>query len=146
MTWWIWLMAGFALLAGELLTPGLFYLAFLGVSACLVAVLAWLWPGTELWVQVLCFSVTMTALALYRTRLLEIFDMRPPQIAVDELSAEFAVALEPIAAGAQGKAELRGTSWTARNVSGDALAARDRCRVVRVDGLVLEIRKDGPLQ
>jgi membrane protein implicated in regulation of membrane protease activity len=142
MTWWIWLIAGFVCLAGETLTPGLFYLAFLGVSACVVALIAWVSPSSELWFQVLCFSIVMTALAFFRTRLLAVFHVRPPQIPVDELSTEIAVALEDIAAGSQGKAELRGAHWTARNVGAVPMAARDRCRVVRVDGLVLEVRKD----
>ena len=140
MTWWIWLIAGFVCLAGELLTPGMFYLAFLGVSACLVAVLAWLSPGSELWVQVLLFSVVMVALAFYRQALLAKFNIHPPDIPVDQISSEIAVAMEPIAVGAQGKAELRGAHWTARNVGIAPIAAAERCTVSRIDGLVLEIR------
>jgi inner membrane protein len=140
MTWWIWLLAGFVCLAGELLTPGLFYLAFLGVAACVVAVLAFVSPGSALWFQVLCFSVVMVALALYRRKLLEKFNVTPPEIPVDQLVSETAVAAEGIAPGAQGRAELRGASWTARNVGAAAIAAGQRCAVERVDGLVLEIR------
>jgi membrane protein implicated in regulation of membrane protease activity len=142
MTWWVWLLAGFVCLAGELLTPGLFYLAFLGVSACVVALIAWISPQSALWFQVLCFSVVMVGLALFRRQLLEKFNIRPPSIPVDQLNTEVAVAAEAIAPGAQGRAELRGASWTARNVGDVPIAAGDRCPVTRVDGLVLEIRRN----
>ena len=140
MTWWIWLIAGFVCLAGELLTPGLFYLAFLGVSACMVALIAWISPGSELWFQVLCFSLVMVVLAAFRRQILEKFNIRPPNISVDQLDTEIAVAVETIAPGAQGKAELRGASWTARNIGATPVTAGERCAVSRVDGLVLEIR------
>ena len=51
------------------------------------------------------------------------------------------VATEVIAVGATGQAELRGSTWQARNIDTVDLKAGDRCRVDRVDGLVLSIRK-----
>ena len=38
-----------------------------------------------------------------------------------------------------GQVELRGTPWRARNVSTRALVAGERCRVLRVDGLTVEL-------
>jgi membrane protein implicated in regulation of membrane protease activity len=61
---------------------------------------------------------------------------------VDTLVGETAVVLEPVPEGGVGKAELRGTSWSARSVEGTALAAGKRCRVQRVDGLTLWIQAD----
>jgi inner membrane protein len=55
---------------------------------------------------------------------------------------ELAVAREPIPAGGRGKVELRGTVWEARNLSGDALAPGESARVERVEGLVLELRRE----
>ncbi len=52
---------------------------------------------------------------------------------------ETAVAIDPIAPGEIGQAELRGTPWRARNVSTRALVAGERCRVQRVDGLTVEL-------
>ena len=60
---------------------------------------------------------------------------------VDNLEQEIAVATEVIAVGATGQAELRGSTWQARNIDTVDLKAGDRCRVDRVDGLVLSIRK-----
>jgi membrane protein implicated in regulation of membrane protease activity len=61
---------------------------------------------------------------------------------VDSLIGETAVILEPVPNGGVGKVELRGTSWSARNVDGTALPAGRRCRVQRVDGLTLWIVAD----
>ena len=41
-----------------------------------------------------------------------------------------------------GRAELRGTTWSARNVDVAALAAGQRCRVVAVQGLMLDLRSE----
>ncbi len=60
----------------------------------------------------------------------------------DKLEDEIAVATEQLAAGATGQAELRGSTWRARNIGEVDLEVGDRCRVERVDGLVLSIRKD----
>lgn len=141
MQWWMWIIAGFACLAGELLTPGLLYLAFLGLSALFVGALAWLLPGVELQAQVLFFSVVMVVLALFRRKILEKLNMRPPDIAVDELTQETAVAMEAIAPGARGKAEMRGTAWNARNAGTEAIQPGDRCRVIRIDGLLIDLTR-----
>jgi membrane protein implicated in regulation of membrane protease activity len=39
--------------------------------------------------------------------------------------------------------ELRGTSWSARNASDAAIGAGMRCRVARVEGLMLYVRPEG---
>jgi len=61
---------------------------------------------------------------------------------VDTLVGEIATAAEAIAPGAHGRAELRGTTWAARNVDSIALAVGQRCRVVAVQGLMLDLRSE----
>jgi inner membrane protein len=39
-----------------------------------------------------------------------------------------------------GKVELRGSSWSAQNVSPSPLTSGQRCRVEKVDGLMLLVR------
>ena len=51
--------------------------------------------------------------------------------------------MEDIAVDAVGKAELRGTTWNARNVGDKLLTRAQRCRVRRVDGLTLAHRRVG---
>jgi membrane protein implicated in regulation of membrane protease activity len=55
---------------------------------------------------------------------------------------ELAVALDPIAPGGQGRAELRGTTWTARNLASTPLAAGQSIRVERIDGLTIHVRPE----
>ena len=45
--------------------------------------------------------------------------------------------VDPILPGAIGRAELRGSTWSARNLHSAELARGQRCRVERVDGLML---------
>ena len=45
-------------------------------------------------------------------------------------------------AGGIGRAELRGTTWSARGVDGAALARGTRCRVDHIDGLTLWLRAE----
>jgi membrane protein implicated in regulation of membrane protease activity len=129
------------LLVFELLTPGGFYVMFLGVSGLGVALVTALWPGFPLWAQWLLFSILGAALVLFfRRPLLEWFRHSWPGKAVDSLVGETATAMEDIPVNAFGKAELRGTSWNARN-SGDTPVVRaQRCSVERMEGLTLYIR------
>jgi len=49
---------------------------------------------------------------------------------------------EAVAPGGVGKAEMRGTPWTARTNGGAALSPGQRCRVERVEGLTLWLRAE----
>jgi inner membrane protein len=59
---------------------------------------------------------------------------------VDSLVGEQALALEDIGVGGNGRAEMRGTTWSARNVGETALIRGQRCTVAGVDGLVIHLR------
>ena len=41
-----------------------------------------------------------------------------------------------------GKVELRGAGWSAKNTGDRLLERGERCRVVRVDGLLLWVREE----
>jgi membrane protein implicated in regulation of membrane protease activity len=56
--------------------------------------------------------------------------------------SEVAVPVASIEAGQHGRAELRGTVWSAHNVGATAVGAGQRCRVVAVNGLQLDIRPE----
>jgi inner membrane protein len=140
MEWWLWILLGLGLLVVEMVTPGGLFALFFGLSALLVAGLSALDLGPA-WLHWLLFAALgVLGVALLRQRLRDRIDTR--RIPVDTLVGEVAIPLEDLAARATGKAELRGTSWTARN-SGDApLACGQRCKVERVDGLTLWIRPE----
>jgi membrane protein implicated in regulation of membrane protease activity len=143
MQWWLWLLLGLFLLLCELLTPGGFYIIFFGVGAVVVGVLSLMDLTGPLWLQWLLFSViSVGTLVLFRRPLLRMVEPVSRPHEVDSLVGETAVPLEDIPAGAIGKAEMRGTSWTARNVGASALARSQRCKVERVEGLMLFVRSE----
>jgi membrane protein implicated in regulation of membrane protease activity len=55
---------------------------------------------------------------------------------------EVAVPLEDISVNSVGKAEMRGTSWNTRNIGDQPLARGQRCRVERVEGLMIFVRAE----
>jgi membrane protein implicated in regulation of membrane protease activity len=140
MPWWIWILLGFLLLLLELLLSSSFYLLFFGCGALVVGLLTVLgWPGPP-WAQGLVFSVlSVLSIVLLRQRLVRNFKA-PGDRDVDSLVGETAVALQRIQAHGFGKAELRGSSWNARNAGDSLIAAQQRCRVEKVDGLTLWVR------
>jgi hypothetical protein len=141
--WWVWILVGFGLLALELFTPGGFYVVFFGIGALVVGVLVGVGLGDPAWTQWLLFSVvSVLSLLLFRRRLLGLTDARRRSPPIDTLVGETAIALEDLTPGAVGKAELRGTTWTAQNVDERLLTRGQRCRVAQVDGLMLKLRAE----
>jgi inner membrane protein len=141
MLWWFWIVLGLTLVALELATPGGFFIIFFGVGALAVGALVLLDVVQAVWVQWLLFPiVALVSLRLFRQPLLGY--MRAHDHAVDSLVGEVAVAAGDIAPGQHGRAELRGSSWHAHNVDTITLAAGQRCRVVAVHGLMLDLRQE----
>lgn len=144
MTWWIWMVLGLGLAAVEILTPGGFFVIFFGVAAILVGVISGLGLAGPPWFEWLLFSaIAIVSLLLFREPLLRRIERSQRKDTVDLLEGETAVALEEIAAGSIGKAELRGSSWSARNESERAIHKGERCRVHKVEGLMLSVRPEG---
>jgi inner membrane protein len=142
--WWHWLVLGLLLMLGELVTPGGFYIIFFGIGAILVGLLAGGDLGGPAWFQLLLFSVlSIGLLLLFRARLLNWMQVDPQLPAVDALIGEVAVATDRLDPGAIGKVELRGSAWSARNVSDAVIGPGSRSRVVRVNGLMLDVTPEG---
>jgi inner membrane protein len=137
MEWWLWLLVGLAFTVLELASAGGFYLIFFGISALLLGVAGLFGLSGPAWVQWIAFAaMAVIMLAFFRGRLLRM--LRPEtDVAVDSLVGEIARTLDAIAPGAVGRAELRGSTWSARNAHSAALERGQRCRVQRVDGLML---------
>ncbi|MBM3787297.1 MAG: NfeD family protein [Acidobacteria bacterium] len=139
MSWWIWLSGGLLLLLAEMLTPGGFYFLFFGIGAVAAAIVA---LGTgSLTVQTLTFSaVSILSLVLFRKPLLAKLQ-KPGKTHSDDIAGEVAVVRTSLHPGDIGDAELRGTTWKARNISGVTIHAGARCTVEQVDGLTLNVRE-----
>ena len=144
MAWWFWTALGLVLVALELATPGGFFIIFFGVSALLVGAMGLVGIVAPSWLQWLLFPiVALVALRLFRRPLLE--RMRhdsPGADDVDSVVGTVAVATAPLVPGAVGQAELRGTQWSARNVGPTPIGAGQRCLVVAVTGLMLDLRAE----
>ena len=142
MGWWLWVLVGFGLLVVETLTPGGFFFVFFGIAALLVGVLAALGVSGPDWMEWLLFSVfSVAGIAFFRRPLMRRFKMTNGK-PVDNLVGESAIVLEDVAPGGLGKAEMRGASWNARTAGGAALSRGQRCRVERIEGLVLWLRPE----
>lgn len=140
-TWWAWVLFGLLLLLGEILTPGGFFICFFGAGAIAIGLLKLLGWNDSFVMEGLAFAVlSVVALGYFRRPLMRRFRKLTPDIAVDTLIGETAIAKEDIGVNAVGKVELRGTAWNARNLGPAPIARAARCAVERVEGLTLFIR------
>jgi membrane protein implicated in regulation of membrane protease activity len=137
MTWWLWLLLGVILAALELVSSGGFYLIFFGVAAMFIGLMSLVGLAGPLWLQWVVFAVLSLVLLLaFRRPILKMLQVDTGP--VDSLIGEIAVVVEkPISPGTVGRAELRGSTWAARNLHTSELERGQRCRVSRVDGLML---------
>ena len=142
MTWWLWLVLGLVLLASEIFTPGAFFVSFFGLAAIAVGLAVVVGGGAPDWLQWCLFSLLsiLSVVFLRRPLLARIMPVGREELAIDSLVGEVATLLQDLPPGAVGKAELRGSSWTAKNVDARPLARGERSVVAQVDGLVLSLR------
>lgn len=134
---WHWWVLGFALLIAEILLPSTFCL-WLGLSAFITGLAAWLIPGLHWQTEVVVFAVLSfaTVLAWFR--------FRPPtqpsedsglnQRGRNYLGQIFEL-VEPIHNGF-GKVRVEDTVW---RVAGADLTAGMKVRVIAVEGATLRV-------
>src|SRR5688500_3855137 len=124
MPWWGWLALGAALLGAEIAVQTEFWLATIGAAAMVLGLGLTLIDAPRIWVQWIAFAMLAVAFnLLFRRQLHEKLIGQPPGLE-PELIGESGVALAAIAPGAQGPVELRGSTWQARNVGTESVAAR----------------------
>ena len=144
MPWWLWMVAGFALSVLELQLPVNFYLLGFGAGAVTVGLLegfVWNAPAWAEWLLFTAFSLVAVFVAQRSSKKTgQVPWQREREL--DNLVNEIAIPLEDIAGGSTGKAELRGSQWIARNAGSSTLARGERCRVERVEGLTLSLRRE----
>ncbi len=142
MPWWGWIVVGAVLLAAELFViPTDFFLVFLGASAIVVGLVGLFGVDAPAWLQWASFGL-LSLLSLVFSRGWLKGRLRPATHVDDTLVGEISIAREPLAVGAVGRIELRGTQWSARNTGDAPLAPGDRARVERVEGLTLHVRRE----
>jgi membrane protein implicated in regulation of membrane protease activity len=143
MTWWYWLVLGLVLVALEMASSGGFYIIFFGVAAIVVALLSATGLLEPSWVQWLLFSVlSVVSLLVFRNPLMRKLNLGGGSPDIDNLAGETGTALEDMGAGANGRVELRGTTWSARNTGSTPLPRGHRCVVVRTERLTLLVKPE----
>jgi len=139
--WWAWIVLGFLFLGLELLTPGGFYLVFIGIAGLVTGVLA-PWIPT-FWMELVLFAVlALVMVTWFRKPLVQRLQKSTPQADKVEFMGESVTAIQDIAPGCEGKVEMRGVSWSAKNNGPTPLVTGDHGIVTARDGLKLIIRKD----
>lgn len=140
MAWWIWVLIGLALLVIEFASTTM-HIGFFAAGAFLVALAVALgWDG-PLSAQIIAFTVaSLLALFVFRPIVMRKLKLRGDGHEVDAIVGQQATAMDEIAIGAIGQAELRGSTWSARNVGSSSITKGQRCAVEKVDGLQLHIR------
>ena len=143
MPWWLWILAGLAFVVLETVTPGGFFALFFAISALVLGVLTRLgWAGPE-WMQWLLFSVmSILGLVVFRRPLMRALKLGGKGKVVDAMAGESALVTDDVPGEGVGKAEMRGSAWTARSATGLPLLKGQRCRVQRIEGLTLWLRAE----
>jgi inner membrane protein len=92
------------------------------------------------WAQLIIFTATsLIAFFFVRPVLVRKLKLDQKKV-VDSLVGEQAIAMEEIPAQGLGKAEMRGSTWSARNLGETALNRGQRCVVTAVEGLVIHVK------
>ena len=132
--WWYWISLGLFLLLFEALTPGGFYLLFIGIAAIVVGLLALAIDAS--WIQISLFAILSAVLiATLRKPLVERVRKTTRQADVPEFIGETARAVEPFKAGGDGRIELRGSIWNARNGGSEDIPENAMVTVISREGI-----------
>jgi inner membrane protein len=142
MPWWGWIVVGASLLVAESIVDAQFYLMFFGVAALLTGLFTLLGLGGPVWLQWVIFgALCVIGAATFRKRVYGMIRRTYGEVGQGTVG-ELAVARETIAPGGRGRVELRGSVWEARNMGHTPIAPGESARVERVEGLVLDLRRE----
>ncbi len=144
MIWWAWIILGIICIAIEIHFTHDFSLFCAGVAAFIVAIVTALTAAAPHWSQWMLFAAlsVIILLAVRKPLLGRYQPHRGPLADLNYLVGEVATPDADLPAEGVGRAEMRGSLWTARNAGMTALRKGQRCRVQRVDGLTLWLRAE----
>lgn len=140
MAWWSWMVVGILLLGAELfIIEADFFLVFIGAAAILTGLLGLAVPTLPEWLQWLVFAgLSVISMVFFRKRVYRVLRRDVPPMADDMLSERLQL---PVGLPVDGtcRVELRGSTWTARNVGPGPIPPGVTVRVVGVDGITLRV-------
>jgi membrane protein implicated in regulation of membrane protease activity len=139
MDWWIWTLIGFFFLLLEFVSSTM-HSAFFAAGAFLVALLVAFHVGGPLWAQLLVFTLfSLLTLLIIRPIVVKKLKLSVTKV-VDTMVGEQAILMQDLPPAGIGKAEMRGSTWNARNAGETMLQRGQRVIVERVEGLVLHVK------
>ncbi len=139
-SWMIWLIVAVLLLIVEMMTPGAFFFACLGLGALLTALVSCFHaPQWSVWLSFIGSSVLFVLLARPIAKRYMEGDSRPSN--VDELVGREGVVIEAIEPHKSGQVKIRGEIWRAE--SGEPIPQDALIEVLKVDGNHLLVKKKG---
>ena len=146
MVWYHWLLLGVVLIALEMAASGGFYIIFFGVAAVIIALLSLAGLSGPLWFELLLFSVlSVASLLFFRNPIMRRLNLEGGAADLDTLTGQTCSVLEPMPPGGNGRVELRGTTWSARNLGTTPLSNGARCTVIRSERLTLLVKAEEAL-
>jgi membrane protein implicated in regulation of membrane protease activity len=143
MQWWAWIAVGAILLGSELaFVDAQFYLVFIGSAALFVGFLDLAGAHFADWLQWLLFAL-LSALSMvsFRRRIYEQMRRHLPTVRTGP-QGETVILPAALPPGGTCRLEFRGSSWDALNCGESVIAAGERARIERVDGLTLVVQAD----
>jgi membrane protein implicated in regulation of membrane protease activity len=143
MQWWAWIAVGAILLGSELaFVDAQFYLVFVGAAALVVGFLNLADLSLGVWLQWLIFAaLAVSSMVGFRRRIYERMRRNLPVMRSGP-AGEVLIVTAPLPPGETCRIEFRGSSWSAVNCGESVIAAGDRARIERVDGLTLVVHAD----
>jgi inner membrane protein len=141
MEWWAWIAVGAILLGSELgFVDAQFYLVFVGGSALVVGFLDLAGMLPAVWMQWLLFALlAVFSMVTFRRRIYERMRRKLPAMKQGP-AGETVVLPAELKPGETCRLEYCGSSWNAVNGGQSPIAAGERARIDRVNGLTLVVR------
>ena len=140
MVWWGWMVVGVLLLGAELfIVEADFFLVFLGAAAILTGLLSVAVPAVTDWGQWLIFAaLALVSMVFFRKRVYRQLRRDVPDMANDMLREQLQL---PVGLPVDGtcRVELRGSTWTARNVGSVPIPPGANVQIVGIDGITLSV-------
>jgi hypothetical protein len=145
MEWWAWIAVGAVLLGSELgFVDAQFYLVFVGASALVVGLLDLSGLLSAVWMQWLLFAVlAVFSMVTFRRRIYESMRRKLPAMKQGP-AGETVVLPAALRPGETCRLEYCGSSWNAVNGGESPIAAGQRARIDRVNGLTLVVHGENP--
>jgi len=140
MTWWAWMILGAVLFGAELVAiDAQFYLVFLGLSAALVGLLSLFGLALPEWGEWLLFAaIALVSMFTFRRALYEKIRGDVPGFH-GGVEGDFVEVPGDLEAGRSMRASFRGSTWTVVNDGHEMIAAGQRARIMRSEGLTLYV-------